>query len=164
MIRDAKYSDIPGIVEFLKGSYLRTHYAESGEVGIDIKEAKRLLVQSIQRHGNSNGGGCWVQVAETDGIVTGLLLGTLARVYVIGDKLMATDVFWVTSPMADPRDAGNLMRTFIKWAFSCPHVIEARCGTTSIIGDPEEGGTILKRIGFNDYGRIYRLGKQEFTA
>jgi hypothetical protein len=164
MIRDAKFADIHAIVSFLKMTYLRTHYAEGGDVQIDEVEAKRLLVQSIQRHGNQNGGGCWVQVSETEGVVTGLLLGTLARVYVIGDKLMASDLFWVTSPMADPRDAGNLMRSFIKWASSCPHVVEIRCGTTSIISDPEEGGSILKRIGFKDYGRIYRAETKEFTS
>ena len=163
MIRDAKFQDIPDVVDFLKSSYLRTHYAEHGVAGIDIKEAKRLLVASVQRHGHKTGGGCWVQVAETDGVITGLLLGTLARVYVIGDKLMATDLFWVTSPMADPRDAGNLVRAFIEWARSCPHVVEVRCGTTSIIGSPEDGGAILKRLGLEDYGRIYRASIEEMA-
>jgi len=163
MIRDAKFADIPRVVDFLKSAYLRSHYAEDGTVGIDIREAKRLLVQSIQRHGNQNGGGCWVQVAETEGVITGLLLGTLARVYVIGDKLMATDLFWTTSPMADPRDAGNLMRGFIAWARTCPQVVEIRCGTTSIIGSPETGGSILKRLGLEDYGRIYRAGIKELS-
>jgi hypothetical protein len=163
MIRAANFADIPGIVMFLQSAYSRSHYATEGVVNIDVRETKRLLVQSIQRHSHKTGGGCWVLVSETDGVLTGLLLGTLARVYVIGDKLMATDLFWATSPMADPRDAGNMMRSFIQWAKSCPDVVEFKCGTTAIIGSPEEGGSILKRLGFEEYGRIYRATIKEMA-
>lgn len=159
MIRNATFSDIPAIVGLLQQGFERSHYANSQHgAGIDVTEAKRLLVQSIQRHGHKNGGATWVQVAETDGIVAGLILGTLARVYAIGTHLMASDLFWITRPMSDPRDAANLMRGMIEWARSCPHVIEIKCGTTAIINeDPAEAGKILERLGMGRYGNLYRM-------
>ena len=158
-IRPATFSDIPAIMTLLKGGFARSHYADSPHgAGIDEAEAKRLLFQSIQRHGHKRGGATWVQVAETDGVVSGLILGTLARVYSIGTHLMATDLFWLTHPMSNPRDAGNLMRSFIEWAKSCPHVIEIHCGTTAIINeDPAEAGKVLERLGMGHYGNLYRM-------
>lgn len=158
-IRNATFSDIPAIVGLLQSGFERSHYANNPHgAGIDHAEAKRLLVQAIQRHGNKHGGATWVQVAETDGIVSGLILGTLARVYAIGTHLMASDLFWVTHPMSSPRDAANLMRSFIEWAKSCPHVIEIKCGTTAIINeDPAEAGKILERLGMKPYGNLYRM-------
>lgn len=157
MIRDAKFADIPAIVSLLGMAYLKTHYAASGIAGIDIPEAKRLLVNSIQRHGGKNGGATWVQVAEHGGAITGLMLATLTRVYSIGDRLMATDLFWLSSPEADPRDAERLMRAMIDWARQSPHVVEINCGTTAIMNDPEAAGLMLKRIGLSQYGNMYRM-------
>ena len=158
-IRNATFSDIPAIVGLLQQGFERSHYAKASHGGgIDVPEAKRLLVTAIQRHGHKNGGATWVQVAETNGIVSGLILGTLARVYAIGTHMMASDLFWITHPMSSPRDAGNLMRSFVEWAKSCPHVIEIKCGTTAIINDdPAEAGRILERLGMKQYGNLYRM-------
>lgn len=159
MIRDATFSDIPAIVRVLQQGFDRSHYADSPHGGgIDQSEAKRLLFQAIQRHGHKHGGATWVQVAEIGGVVSGLILGTLARVYAIGTHLMASDLFWITHPMSDPRDAANLMRSFIGWARTCPHVIEIKCGTTAIINeDPAEAGKVLERLGMKPYGNLYRM-------
>lgn len=157
MIRDAKAVDIPAIVSLLEDAYARTHYAKSGLTRIDPQETKRLLMTGIMRHGHKNGGGCFVQVAESHGIVTGLIFGTLARVYSIGDRLMATDLFWIASPLVDPRDPRGLMKNMLAWAESAPHVIEATCAATAIINiDPEEAGRILESLGMKRYGILYR--------
>lgn len=157
MVRDAMFADIPAIVMVLQEAYLRTHYAKSGLAEMDTPEAKRLLVASIQRHGGKNGGSTWVQVSETDGAVTGFILGTLARVYSIGDRLMATDLFWLTSPAADPLDAMRLMRGMIEWASGVPHCVEIHCGTTAIMNDPAGAGKMLERLGMEQYGNLYRM-------
>lgn len=157
MIRDAKFTDIPAIVWLMQDALARSHYASGGMGEIDVAEAKRMLVTAIQRHGHRTGGACWVQVAETSGIVTGLILGTLARVYSIGTKLYATDLFWITSPAVDPRDSIGLMRGMVKWAESCPNVVEIKCGTTQTINeDAGKAGKVLRRLGMAPYGEIYR--------
>lgn len=158
MIRDAKFADIHGIIGLLEYGHGRSHYAGSG-VRIDQKEAKRLLVQSIQRHGGKNGGACFVQVAEKDGVINGLILGTLARVYAIGDKLSATDLFWIAAPTVDPTEPLRLMRNMVDWAWQSPHVVEVKCGATAVIQDPEGAGKLLERIGMKQFGNIYRMEK-----
>lgn len=157
MVRNAQFADIPSIVLFLQEAYSRTHYAASKVAEVDATECKRLLMNSIQRHGHSHGGACWVQVSETNGNIEGLMLGTLVRCYSILNKLMASDLFWVCSERADPRDAVALMRGFISWAKSCPHVVEIKCGTTAAIGDPADAGKILERLGMEQYGLIFRM-------
>lgn len=164
VIRNASFSDIPAIVRLLQEAYLDTHYAKSGLAEIDEAEAKRLLLASIQRHGQRHGGACWVQVADNGAGITGFILGTLARVYVIGNKLMASDVFWLTSAHAEPRDAPALMRGMLSWAWSSPHVVEARCGTTSVLRDHHDAGKILIRLGMEHYGGIYRMERPPEVA
>ncbi len=157
-VRTANFSDIPGIFTLLQEGYARSHYARDGRTSIDTREAKRLLVQAVQRHGHTTGGGCFVEVSEVDGQICGLILGTLSRVYAIGDRLSASDIFWLTNSQADPGDAMQLMRGFVGWAKSNQHVVEIKCGTTAAINeDPEAAGLILRRIGMQKYGNIYRM-------
>ena len=157
MIRDAKFADIPGIIGLLEYGYAHSHYAKAKLARIDQKEAKRLLVQSIQRHGGKNGGACFVQVAESFGVINGLILGTLARVYAIGDKLTATDLFWLAAPTVNPSEPLRLMKNMVEWAWKSPHVIEVKCGATAIIQDPEGAGSLLERLGMTKFGNIYRM-------
>lgn len=158
MIRDAAFADISAICLIMEDGYRKSHYARDRNCNLDIREAKRLLVQAIQRHGGQNNGACWVQVSEAGGVITGFVLGTLTRVYAVGDKLMATDMFWTAADGAAIDDAQKLMAGMIEWAKACPLVIEVKCGTTAIINDsPERAGLILKRLGMSDYGNIYRM-------
>lgn len=156
MIRDANFTDIPSIVSLLRDAYQKTHYAMSGIASIDEKEAKRLLVQAIQRHGGVNGGACFVQVSVTNGQIRGFILGTLVRVYSIGDRLSASDLFWLAAPDVFPTDPMQLMRNMVAWAERSPACVEVKCGATAIMQNPEAAGMILKRMGFEPYGRIWR--------
>lgn len=157
MIRNAKFADIPGIVTLFRDGFRRSHYALDGRCNLDEAELKRLMVQAVQRHGARHGGATWVQIAETDGAITGVILGTLARVYSVFDRLMATDLFWLVSDQCNPADAVKLMKGMIDWARSCPDVVEIKCGTTAIIQDPAAAGKILERLGLKPYGGIYRM-------
>jgi len=162
MVRDAKFGDIPGIVDLLALQFRKTHYFKDKTAAIDEAETKRLLVTAIQRHGHLTGGGCFIQVAETDGIIAGIIIGTLVRVYTIGDRLMATDLFWTASETVHPKDPERLMRNMIDWAWKSPHVIEVRVGVTSIIESyPERVGIMLERIGMQPYGLMYRQEREK---
>jgi hypothetical protein len=162
VVRDAKFGDIPAIVDLLTLQFRKSHYHRDGTVNIDESETKRLLVTAIQRHGGKIGGSTFVQVAETDGMITGLILGTLARVYSIGDKLMATDLFWTANKNVDQRDPIKLMKNMVQWAWQSPHVIEVRVGATAVIEErPERVGAALERIGMYPYGLIYRIERKK---
>lgn len=158
-IRDANFSDIPQMLELILYGYGRSHYAKDCRVKVDEKYTKGLLVKGIQRHGHKTGGGCFAQVAENECGVTGLVVGTLNRVYGIGDKLMASDLFWVSrTGVADPTDAPRLMRNMVEWARSNPEVIEIICAVTSVVeDDPRRPGLILERLGMKHYGGIWRM-------
>lgn len=158
MIRDMKFADIHAVTRFLEACHTRTHFARDGTANLDIPEIKRLLGAGLGRHGHKGIGACWVQVADNDGNIDGLMYATLARVYSIYDRLYATDLFWIVNDHALPTDALALMRNMLDWAKSCPHVIEVHCGATAIINDkPEITSRLLRRLGMQQYGLIHRL-------
>lgn len=156
LIRNAKFIDTHGIVQFLAECHARSHYARNDIVQVDRAEAKRLVATSISRHGHKNGGGCWVQVVEVNGAICGLMLATLTRVYAIGNKLSASDLFWIVDERASPVDGVKLMRNMVAWAETVPHCIEVKCGTTAVVGDPQIAGRMLQAMGMEEYGAFYR--------
>lgn len=161
MIRRATFSDIPRIIDFLAFEYEKTHYARTGVCQIDANEAKLFLRNAIHRHGYKHIGATWVEVAEAPGgLISGLIVGTLHRVYTIGNKLMATDLFWVVNAFSSPSDAVALMRNMHTWAWSCPDVIEIRCGATAIIQNPERASQLFAALGMEPYGNIYRVERE----
>ena len=158
MIRDANFADIPAITDMIADRYRLTHYAKDGTVDIDVDEIKRLLRDGIHRHGGKNGGSTFVQIADKGGLVTGLIFGTLVRVYSIGNKLSATDLFWLATPLVEPHEPERLMRNMIEWAWKSPLVAEVKCGATAVItNDPMRVGKVLERVGMENYGQIFRM-------
>jgi len=158
VIRTLKFADIHAVTSFLLECHPRTIYAENGTAKIDVAETKRLLGAGIGRHGHKGPGACWLQVAENDGRIDGLMYATLTRVYSIYDKLYATDLFWITSERARATDALALMKNMLAWARSSPNVIEVQTGVTAIInGDFVRTGRMLQRLGMEEYGAIHRL-------
>lgn len=162
MIRDAKAADIISIIALLQIAFSKSHYSASGICQIDVAETKRLLLNAIMRHGGRNGGSCFLQVAENDGRITGMILGTLQRVYGIGNRLLATDMFWISLDDGGPLDGVILMRNMISWAWASPAVVEIRCGATAAISDdPERAGGLLKTLGMTEYANLYRMERKE---
>lgn len=164
MIRDLKFVDIHAVTSFLLSCHPRTIYAKNGSANIDVAETKRLIGAGIARHGHKGPGGCWVQVAENEGRIDGLMYATLHRVCSIYDKLYATDLFWITNEFARSDDAPDLMKNMLAWAKSSPLVIEVQTGITDVINrDYVRTGDMLKRLGMREYGTIYRLELGERT-
>lgn len=157
MIRDAKAVDIPAILLLLVEFYSRSHYAKAGVAQIDVVHTKKLLLMAIHRHNHKTENACWTQVVENAGQVCGLMLATMARVYVIGDRLMATDLFLVANGFAQPHEAGLLVRNMIQWAKRSPACIEVRCGATAVIEDPERTAKLFERAGMKPYGTLHRM-------
>lgn len=152
MIRDARFQDIPRIRAILREAYERSDYVK-GLCGFDDGEATRLLAHGIQQHGAET----LVCVAERNGTVEGFIFGVLSRVYHVGDRNMASDLFWLATENVDPRDPRRLMKAMVAWGRSMPNVVEIRCGATAILQDPESAGRILESLGMDRYGLIYRM-------
>jgi hypothetical protein len=155
-VRPATFGDIPGIVAVILEGHNRSHYRDSS-CSVDVAEAKRFLVNAIQRHGSHKLGATWVAVSETDGRITGFIVGTLARISVFGDKLFASDLFWFATEDVSPTDPVRLMKGMVEWARAAPDCIEVKCGTQAVVGDPKKAGRILEHLGMQHYGEIYRM-------
>ncbi|TIW28667.1 MAG: hypothetical protein E5V63_04090 [Mesorhizobium sp.] len=162
-VRPAKAVDIPAIVSFLVECHARSHYGSSG-VNVDVVHTKKLLLMAIHRHDHKTENACWAEVVEHAGQICGLMVATMARVYMIGDKLMATDVLFATNALAQPSDAGRLLLGMVQWAKRSPYCTEIKCGVTSIIGDPERAGKLLQRLGMERYGSIFRMELERKAA
>lgn len=152
MIRQARLQDIPELMRLLRNAHAGSHYAT--QCGIDDVAAKGLLMQVIA---GAWEGQTFAEVAEAAGTVEGFILGHTAPVYLIGDRQMATDLFWLASKRVDPRDPRRLMANMIAWARSRPDVIEIRCGATPVLQEPDKAGRMLKRLGLEPYGSFYRM-------
>lgn len=159
MIRPAIFGDIPRLYDLLHEGYERSKYREHGTV--DTKATKALLMNAVQRHGLKHEGGTCVFVSERSGLVDGLILGTLNRVYFIGSKLMAQDVFFYTNLVAHPTSAVELFDAYIAWGESVEAVFEIKASSSDIIGDPERVEALYLRKGFVRCGSIFerRVGR-----
>lgn len=156
MIRPARFGDIPRLAELMQEAAERSIY--QGRASIDVRECKALFMRCLQAHGRKTEGGTLCLVAERDGKVEGVLIGMLDRVYHILDKLMATDLFFVLSERADPRDAMRLLRAFREWAEGHPEVIEICMGVSNALGDWQRAGKLFEFAGLELAGAIYQRG------
>ena len=153
MIRPAKFIDTPRLVELLCEMQRRSKYA--GHVGVDEKAAHTLIAQAIQRHGGSHYGASLVMVAEQDEQVEGFIIGMLDRVYHIGDRLSAQDLFLYCTELAQPRDFLRLFNAYLNWASVIPKVWEIKASWTDTLPDAAEIGRLYERLGFQQCGAIY---------
>lgn len=154
MIRKAAFVDIPRIAELMTALHASSIYAT--RCGIDIAETKALFMRLMQRHGGKNDGSALVFVAEKDGVVEGFIAGILTRVYHVGDKLVAQDVFLHLTEKADKPDLNRLVSAYLDWANDCPKVVEINLSATDVIGSTARVEKLYRRKGFIQCGAIYR--------
>lgn len=159
MIRPAKFVDIPRMVDLLCTAHAESKYA--ARMGVSRKAAHTLLQQAVQRHGGQHEGGTLVMVAEKGGEVEGLMVGTLNRVYFIGDKLEAQDVFLFVTPQADKRDASRLLDAYLEWADGNPKVDfeDVKLSHTDALPGAERVAKLYAKKGFRRCGAIYERGQ-----
>lgn len=154
MIRPARMGDVFRLVELLVQAHDSSRYA--GKVAVDQPAARRTLAQFIQRNGGTHEGGTMVAVVEDDGAVQGFVAGLLDRVYHIGDKLAANDVFLVAAPDAPATTVRRLLAAYVTWANGVPDCVEVMLSHTDALASGERMGAIYERMGFVQCGAIYR--------
>lgn len=156
MIRAARHVDVWRLVELLTAAQARSIYA--GRCDVDQVVARKTVASMIQRHGGTHDGGACVFVAEDGkGVICGFCVGALDRVYHIGDKLVAQDVFLVAEPGAPAAAHNSLIDAYLDWAASVPDVIEINLSWTDVVpGTGERMGPVYERKGFVRCGEIFR--------
>lgn len=153
-VRAALSIDAPALVEILVERHPDTRFA--GIAGVDQPYARRLLAGAIHRHGHTNEGGCWVEVAEKAGRIEAFIFGALSRAYLVGDRLVAQDCLLVGRLGADPRALPLLLDGYVGWATGNPRVIETQLSHTDILPNSRRFAPVYTRRGFIPCGNIYR--------
>lgn len=155
MIRAAKAMDVPQLAALLRAAFARSKYVGLGS--IDVNYAKSFLLQMIMGHQQPGEEGTCCMVWEENGEVRGLHFAMRQRVYLVGDKFQASDVFFYLEPGSSPFAWAALLSRFLRWAKSDPAVIEITPGCTDIIpGVPwKRIAAMYQRAGFKQTGAIF---------
>lgn len=153
-VRAAKFADIPAMTQVLADGYARSIYA--GTATFDGEATRQLLARALHRHGHQNNGGSLVMVSDKDGSVEGVMIGMLDQVYPVLKELMVSDLLFVFTERADPRDARDMIRQLIAWAEQNPKVVEVHLGVTNAIGDWERTAKLYERLGLQRCGAMFR--------
>lgn len=152
-VRPALGADVFAIAGLIEELYQASPYVGIDEV--DAKLARSTVMQCIQRDGLKSAGGSLVLVSEVDGKIRGFIIGLLDRVYHVGTKLMATDLFFYNAPDGHPKDGIAMLDRLIAWAEANPRVIEIKLGAVNTVGDYARTERLFQRRGFKQCGVIY---------
>lgn len=154
-MRLARTTDVFGMVDLLVEQHARSIYF--GSVKVDPVFARRLLAQAIQRNGGKTDGSTFVAVIDNEaGEIEAFIVGVLSRVYHIGNKLCAQDMFLVATDGAPPLASRRLLAAYIEWARGNPGVHEINLSHTDALPEGERMGPLYERMGFQRCGGIYR--------
>lgn len=154
MMRPAIFGDVPRIVELLVELHPHTIYA--GRCNVSEEVAHRTLRALVGRNGHTNDGGACVLVEVDDaGEVQGFIVGLLSRVYFIGNKFEANDVYL---HLTDKAPTGALMRLisgYVGWADANPLVVDVKLSWSNALPSGERMASIYERLGFVRSGEVY---------
>lgn len=154
-MRAARTTDAFAMVDLLVEQHSRSRYVAAGHV--DALFARRLMAQAVQRNGGTTAGSTLVNVIEDDdGEVVAFMLGVLDRIYHVGSRLCAQDMFLVSGPRASNRSAIKLLNAYVEWAQSNPAVHEIMLSHTDALPEGDRMGAVYARLGFDRCGGIYR--------
>lgn len=155
MIRPAKYQDIPAILAMLHEMHAASKYA--GRVEISSKAAEQLLMSAIAAHGQIGPQGAHVVIAEEDGKPVGFMVGVLDRVYHIGRKLTAQDLFLYVRDGASQKHVLGLIDSYIGWASNIRAVLDIMLSWTDTLPGAERIEAVYARKGFTKIGGIFEM-------
>ncbi len=153
MIRRPNPSDYAMIEKLIRRQHLASKYA--GRVGINDKALSQLLLGLHAGQAQSGPQATFVAVSEEHGKVCGFIAGSLARIYGIGDKLGAAEVFLVNEGKAG--GSMRLIDAYIAWAQSNPRVVEIGMTWTNALPGSERLAALYRRKGFTCAGETFEL-------
>lgn len=154
MVRNAVFSDTPEIEKLIHNAHKRSKY--SGRTGINAKALTQLVLGLVAGQNQNGPGATFAVVAEDGGKIVGFMGGMLNRIYNIGDKLGATDLFLLN-------EGGHLINTlsmvdeYIRWARANPKVIEIGLSWSDSITGAEGAKALYKRLGATKTGESYEI-------
>jgi hypothetical protein len=154
MIRAASHSDLPRLRDLLLEMQRVSKFYP--DIDVDQPTARSILLTGVQRHGGLTLGGANVQVVEKNGQVEAFMLGMLDRVYHIGNRLQANDIYLYATQAAPKTAAVQLLKGYIAWALGNPKVAKIMLSWTDALGvDGEKLARVYEKLGFHRVGEIW---------
>jgi hypothetical protein len=153
MIRPARHQDVPAIERLIRRQHAASKYA--GRCGIAPKALTAYVegaIASINARGPS---ATHLAVIERGEEVRGFIMGVLSRIYQVGDKLEANDLFFVNEGL--PSDSFKLLDSYIAWARSHRPVIEIKLSWTDTLPGAGRVAELYRRKCFVKVGEIFEM-------
>ena len=154
MIRPATPSDIPRVKELFAEMHAASKFA--GRVAISDRALHDLLLMALGNRNRPIVGGTHFSVAVRKDRVEGFMIGMLDRVYHIGTKLVAQDMFLNVTDKGFMGDFLRLIDDYVDWANGNPNVININLSWTNSLPDAERIESAYMRKGFSRAGGIYQ--------
>lgn len=157
MIREARFGDLPRLWEVFFQMHAASIYADT--VPIDEPALRSLLMDCVKRSGGQHAGSTLFLVAEKNDRIEGFFIGILDRVYHVGKRLRANDMFLFSTKDAPPRAAAQMFERYIAWATENPKCCELLASWVDAI-DPraERIEKLYRQRGFRRCGAIWMRG------
>ncbi len=153
MIRRALPQDMKGVERLIRAQHAASKYAS--RVDISDKALESLLLGMFAQMGQNGPQGSHIAVAVRDGAVVGFIAGVLDRVYHMGVKLTANDLFFVNE--GTPADTFGLIDSYVAWAKANPKVIEAVLSWSDTVPGAERVAALFVRKGFAKSGEMFEM-------
>lgn len=160
MIRRATFDDAPALMQLLRVQHSRSKYAE--RCGISEPALEHLVTSMIAQQGQIGPQGSAVFVAIHDGKVAGFIAGILDRVYAVGKKLKAQDLFFINEGSVG--DALRLVDEYVAWARSIRAVLEIGLSWSDTMPGAEKVAQLYSRKGFQKIGEIFEIATDADAA
>lgn len=155
MIREGRMTDAPEIERLIRESHTASKYA--GRVGIAPKALDAHIAGMVAQQRQLRPHGTHVAIAERAGKVVGMIVGAFDRVYHIGDKLTANDIWFIVSDGGTVGDTLGLVDSYIAWARSARSCIEVILSWSDALPGAEKIAALAQRKGFAKCGEMFEM-------
>lgn len=156
MIRAATKDDIEEIEGLIRRQYQTSSYVGTGcEISDKVMRETLSALIAMQKHPSV--GGTHVIVAVRDKKVVGFLAAVLQRVYFIGNKLEAGDVFFVNEGQIG--DTMAMVESYLAWGRGNRKVLDMKLSWTDAIPGAEKVTKLFQRKGFTKTGEVWKVRK-----
>lgn len=153
-LRAARFADAPELAKILAERQEDSRYA--GEVEVDQPYARKLIANAIGRHGGTTDGGCFVMVAaDDDDRAQAFVLGTLGRIYNVGTKLGASDMFLIGRKSVSAFVLDQLFDAYFEWADTNPRVYEIGASWSDVVPGSKRFAASFRRRGFQKIVEVW---------
>lgn len=159
MIREARFQDIEAIEAMLREMYAASKYL--GRVNISDKAMRDLLTSAVATQNQFGPQASLVRVSEQAGKPVGFVVGSLSRVYHIGDKLEANDIYLYVRKGARVSHTFALIDAYIAWASANRRVLDINLSWTDTLPGASRIAAIYLRKGFSLVGEMYQMRLDE---